>query len=61
MLWADLWFPLIFVFTKRMCEAPHDKKRSYIFVTNHISLLDAAVIVKGLSPAHKAARKSGDE
>jgi 1-acyl-sn-glycerol-3-phosphate acyltransferase len=46
MLWADLWFPLIFVFTKRMYEAPHDKKRSYIFVTNHISLLDAAVIVK---------------
>ena len=46
MLWADLWFPLIFIFCKRIYEAPHDKKRSYIFVTNHISFLDAALIVK---------------
>jgi 1-acyl-sn-glycerol-3-phosphate acyltransferase len=46
MLWADLWFPLIFIFIKRIYEAPHDKKRSYIFVTNHISYLDAAILVK---------------
>jgi 1-acyl-sn-glycerol-3-phosphate acyltransferase len=46
MFWADLWFPLIFIFCKRIYEAPHDKKRSYIFVTNHISFLDAALIVK---------------
>src|SRR5215471_1423723 len=46
MLWADLWFPLIFIFPRKIYEAPHDKKRSYIFVTNHISFLDAAVIVK---------------
>jgi 1-acyl-sn-glycerol-3-phosphate acyltransferase len=46
MLWADCWFPLIFIFHKKIYEAPHDKKRSYIFVSNHISYLDAAIIVK---------------
>jgi 1-acyl-sn-glycerol-3-phosphate acyltransferase len=46
MLWADLWFPLIFIFHKKIYEVPHDKKRSYIFVSNHISYLDAAILVK---------------
>jgi 1-acyl-sn-glycerol-3-phosphate acyltransferase len=46
MLWADLWFPLIFVFPKRFFETPHDKSKPYIFVTNHISLLDAAILPK---------------
>jgi 1-acyl-sn-glycerol-3-phosphate acyltransferase len=46
MLWADLWFLLIFVFHKKIYEAPHDKKRSFIFVSNHISYLDAAILVK---------------
>lgn len=46
MLWADIWFPLIFIFTKRIYESPHDKKQPYIFLSNHISYLDAAVLVK---------------
>jgi 1-acyl-sn-glycerol-3-phosphate acyltransferase len=46
MLWADIWFPLIFVFFKRIYEAPHDKTSAYIFVSNHISYLDAAIIPK---------------
>lgn len=46
MLWADIWFPLIFVFHKKIYETPHDKKKSYIFVSNHISYLDAAILVK---------------
>jgi 1-acyl-sn-glycerol-3-phosphate acyltransferase len=46
MLWADIWFPLIFIRHKKIYEAPHDKKRSYIFVSNHISYLDAAILVK---------------
>lgn len=45
-LWADIWFPVIFIFHKIIYEAPHDKKRSYIFVTNHISYLDAAILPK---------------
>ena len=46
MLWADLWFPLIFIWNKRMYETPHDPNRPYIFVANHISYLDAAILVK---------------
>ncbi|HRO45228.1 lysophospholipid acyltransferase family protein [Agriterribacter sp.] len=46
MLWGDVWFPLVGIFHKNIYESPHDKKRSYIFVSNHISFLDAAVIVK---------------
>jgi 1-acyl-sn-glycerol-3-phosphate acyltransferase len=46
MFWADLWFPLIFIFPKKIFETPHDKKKPYIFVSNHISYLDAALLVK---------------
>ena len=46
MVWADLWFPLIFIFPKRIYEVRHNKKKPYIFVTNHISLLDAALLPK---------------
>ncbi len=46
MLWADLWFPLIFIFHRKIYESPHDKTKSYIFVSNHISYLDAAIIPK---------------
>ncbi|HRP54391.1 lysophospholipid acyltransferase family protein [Agriterribacter sp.] len=46
MLWGDIWFPLVGIVHKNIYESQHDKKRAYIFVTNHISFLDAAVIVK---------------
>ena len=46
MVWADLWFPLIFIWHKRIYETPHDKKKSYIFLSNHISYLDGAILVK---------------
>ena len=46
MLWADIWFPVIFIFPKKIYEVPHDKSRPYIFVANHISLLDAALLPK---------------
>lgn len=46
MLWADLWFFLIFIYVKRIYDSPHDKSKQYIFVSNHISFLDAPVLVK---------------
>ena len=46
MLWADIWFPLVGIMHKNYYEAEHDKKKAYIFVSNHISYLDAALIVK---------------
>ncbi len=45
-LWADIWFPLIFIFHKRIYETPHNKQKQYVFVTNHISYIDSAVLVK---------------
>jgi 1-acyl-sn-glycerol-3-phosphate acyltransferase len=46
MVWADLWFLVIFIWHKKIFEAPHDKSKSYIFVSNHISYIDAAIIPK---------------
>lgn len=46
MLWADIWFFLIFIWHRNIYDAPHDKKKPYIFVSNHISYLDAAIICK---------------
>src|SRR5215470_8880606 len=46
MLWADLWFPLVFIFPRRIYCSPHDRTKQYVFVLNHTSLLDAAVIPK---------------
>lgn len=48
MLWADLWFFLIGMPHRRIFEAPLDKNKSYIFVSNHISYLDAAIIPKAI-------------
>lgn len=43
---ADIWFFLIFIRHKKIFEAPHDKSKPFIFVSNHISYLDAAIIPK---------------
>ena len=46
MFWGDIWFPLIFIFHRNFYEQPLDKSRQYIFVANHISYLDALILVK---------------
>lgn len=46
MLWGDLWFFLIGIWHRNHYETPHDKSKHYIFVANHISYLDAPIIVK---------------
>ncbi|MER3472052.1 MAG: 1-acyl-sn-glycerol-3-phosphate acyltransferase [Chitinophagaceae bacterium] len=45
-LWADVWFVLVFIRHKNIFIAPLEKHQSYIFVSNHISYLDAATIPK---------------
>jgi 1-acyl-sn-glycerol-3-phosphate acyltransferase len=55
-VWADLWFPLIFIFPRRSFETPHDKSKAYIFVINHKSLLDAALLPKAF---HQPVRPLG--
>ncbi|ANE53120.1 lysophospholipid acyltransferase family protein [Flavisolibacter tropicus] len=48
MVWADLWFPLVGIFHKNIYEQPLRKGASYVFVTNHTSYLDAAIIPKAV-------------
>jgi len=43
-LWGDILFPLIFIFPKRLYETSLDETKQYIFVINHISLLDAGIL-----------------
>ncbi len=44
-LWGELWFFFIGIRHKNIYEVPHNKKEQYIFVANHISYLDAPIIV----------------
>lgn len=46
MFWADIWFPAVGINVKKIVETAHDKNKPYIFVSNHISWLDAALVVK---------------
>jgi 1-acyl-sn-glycerol-3-phosphate acyltransferase len=57
MLWADIWFVLIGIYVKRIYEAPHDKSKQYIFVSNHISYLDPPVLVKAFRQPVRALGK----
>lgn len=56
--WGDTWFPLIFIFIKKIYEAPHNKSKPYIFVTNHISYLDAALLPKAFRQQMRPLGKS---
>jgi 1-acyl-sn-glycerol-3-phosphate acyltransferase len=47
MVWGDLWFPMIGIFSRNIYEQPLHPDQSYIFVANHISYLDALILVKG--------------
>jgi 1-acyl-sn-glycerol-3-phosphate acyltransferase len=44
--WADAWFFFIGIYHRNVYETPHDRSKQYIFVANHISYLDAPIIVK---------------
>jgi 1-acyl-sn-glycerol-3-phosphate acyltransferase len=45
-VWADIWFALVFIFHKNIYVEELKKDQSYIFVANHISYLDSAIIPK---------------
>jgi 1-acyl-sn-glycerol-3-phosphate acyltransferase len=44
--WADTWCVLVFIFHKNIYLDKPKKDQSYIFVANHISYLDSALIPK---------------
>lgn len=56
--WADVWFFIIGIRHRNIYEYPHDKNKQYIFVANHISYLDAPVIVKTLHQRVRALGKA---
>lgn len=58
MFWGDIWFPLIFIFHRNYYEQPADKDKQYIFVANHISYLDAPIIVKAIRRPIRALGKT---
>ena len=60
MLWGDIWFFLIFIFHRNYFEQPPEKDKQYIFVGNHISFLDAPLIVKNDPPADPGIRENGN-
>ena len=57
MFWGDIWFPLILIFHRNYYEQPLDKNKQYIFVINHISYLDATIIVKTIRQPVRALGK----
>ncbi len=44
--WTDTCFLFWGIWHKNLFEQPHDKKKQYIFVSNHISFIDIPVIFK---------------
>lgn len=56
--WSDAWFFLIGIRHRNMYEYPHDGTKQYIFVANHISYLDAPVIVKTIRQRVRALGKA---
>lgn len=57
-LWTDVWFFVIGIRHRNIYEHPHDKSRQYIFIANHISYLDAPVIVKAIHQRVRALGKA---
>jgi len=56
--WARLWFFLVGIRHRNFYEQPHDKDKQYIFIANHISYLDAPVIVRALHQRVRALGKA---
>lgn len=46
MVWADVWFFLIFIYHKNIFVEKPRKDQSYIFVANHNSYFDSALLPK---------------
>ena len=46
MIWGDCWFFLIGISHTNIFTVPHNRSQQFIFVVNHNSYLDAAIIVQ---------------
>lgn len=45
-IWADIWMPLIGIYSKKILEGSYDTSKQYVFTANHISYMDVPMIVK---------------
>jgi 1-acyl-sn-glycerol-3-phosphate acyltransferase len=52
LLWTDILYPLCGMWHQNIYEAPHDPKKQYVFVFNHISFFDIPVIMKTIRKQH---------
>lgn len=59
--WADAWMGLIGVHHRTTYEVPHDPDRPYIFVANHISFIDAVVLVKSIRQSFRPLARAETE
>lgn len=50
--WAYALYPLLGMWHKNYYEVPHDRKKQYVFVFNHISFLDIPVILATIRFQH---------
>ena len=48
MLWGDCWFFLIGIWHRNIYESGEKQERQFIYVANHISYLDSAIIVEAI-------------
>ncbi len=55
--WGTIWYMFIGIRHRNIYEAPHDFKKQYIFVANHISYLDAPCIVHTMKQRFRALGK----
>jgi 1-acyl-sn-glycerol-3-phosphate acyltransferase len=58
MLWADIWFFLVGIWHRNIYEQRMNTNQQYIFVANHISYLDATIIVKAFRRPIRALGKA---
>jgi 1-acyl-sn-glycerol-3-phosphate acyltransferase len=47
-VWSGVWLPLTGIFHKNIYESKPDPQKQYIFLANHISYLDSAIIVEAI-------------
>jgi 1-acyl-sn-glycerol-3-phosphate acyltransferase len=58
MIWGDCWFFLIGIWHRNIYESNHRQEGQYIYVANHISYLDAPIIVKTIRKPMRALGKA---
>ena len=47
-IWGNMWLPLIGIYHRNIYEAPIEKDKQYVFVSNHISYMDIPLIYQGV-------------